>query len=102
MKVFPDVSGKISKAIKIKNPSATPNSLPFMLQAQSKPRKAKKNPKRIDRVAKGSGSSEKEVREFLSQFEKMEKMMGKFKKDRGFRKKLEKMMQGGGLQGMGM
>lgn len=67
----------------------------------------KKNPSlikssktRLDRIAKGSGSSEKDIREFLSQFEKMEKMMKKFKKDRGFRKKLEKMMKGGGMQGM--
>jgi signal recognition particle subunit SRP54 len=56
---------------------------------------------RIVRIAKGSGCSEKEVREFLSQFEKMEKMMNMFKKNRGFRKKMEKMMQGGkGLPGM--
>jgi signal recognition particle subunit SRP54 len=60
----------------------------------------KKNPTRISRVAKGSGCSEKEVREFLSQFEKMEKMMGMFKKNRGFRKKMEKMLKGGGIPGM--
>ena len=49
---------------------------------------------RIARIAKGSGCSEKEVREFLSQFEKMEKMMGMFKRNRGFRKKMENMMKG--------
>ncbi|MBI5227739.1 signal recognition particle protein [Candidatus Micrarchaeota archaeon] len=54
----------------------------------------KASPTRIARIAKGSGVSEKEVKEFLSQFEKMEKMMGKFKNDRGFRKKMEKMMSG--------
>ncbi len=52
---------------------------------------------RIARIARGSGTSEKDVREFLSQFEKMEKMMNRFKRDRGFRKKLEKMM--GNMQG---
>lgn len=61
----------------------------------------RKNPKlirgsksRIARIAKGSGCTENEVREFLSQFEKVEKMMEKFKKDRGFRSKIEKMMKG--------
>ncbi len=55
---------------------------------------------RITRIARGSGCSEKEVREFLSQFEKMEKMVTMFKKNRGFRKKMEKMMKGG-IPGMG-
>jgi signal recognition particle subunit SRP54 len=50
---------------------------------------------RMRRIAAGSGTTEKDVREFLSQFEKMEKMMGMFKRNRGFRKKMEKMMQGG-------
>jgi signal recognition particle subunit SRP54 len=49
---------------------------------------------RIQRIAKGSGCSEKDVREFLSQFEKMDKMMNMFKRNRGFRKKMEKMMAG--------
>ncbi|MBI5047147.1 hypothetical protein HZC07_05470 [Candidatus Micrarchaeota archaeon] len=44
--------------------------------------------------------SEKDVKEFLSQFEKMDKMMGMFKKNRGFRSKMEKMMKGGGLQNL--
>jgi len=62
----------------------------------------KNNASRISRIAKGSGCSEKDVREFLSQFEKMEKMMTMFKRDRGFRKKMEKMMSGmGGIPGMG-
>ncbi len=55
----------------------------------------KNNHSRIARIARGSGCSEKDVKEFLSQFEKMEKMMGMFKRNRGFRKKMEKMMQGG-------
>ncbi len=60
----------------------------------------KNSPPRIARIARGSGCTEKEVREFLSQFEKMEKMMGMFKRNRGFRKKMEKMMKGG-IPGMG-
>lgn len=55
----------------------------------------KSNSSRLARIAKGSGCDEKDVREFLSQFEKMEKMMGMFKKNRSFRKKMEKMMSGG-------
>jgi len=61
----------------------------------------KNNAARVARIAKGSGCSEKDVRDFLSQFEKMEKMMGMFKRNRGFRKKMEKMMQGKqGLPGL--
>ena len=55
----------------------------------------RKSPGRIVRVAKGSGTKEQEVREFLSQFEKMEKMMGMYKHNRGFKAQLEKMMKGG-------
>ena len=39
-----------------------------------------------------------DVRRLLTEFEKMEKMMGMFKKNRGFRKQMEKMMKGGGLK----
>lgn len=52
---------------------------------------------RISRIARGSGCGENEVREFLNMFEKMEKMMGMFKRNRGFRSKIEKMMKGGGM-----
>lgn len=55
----------------------------------------KVSPSRIARIARGCGCTEKDVREFLSQFDKMEKMMSRFKKDRGFRKKMEKLMGGG-------
>lgn len=66
-----------------------------MSKAEKKDASLLKNQKRIARIAKGSGCTEKEVREFISQFEKMEKMMNRFKKDRGFRKKMEKIMKGG-------
>lgn len=58
----------------------------------------RKNLSRIERVANGSGTTTKEVRQFLAQFEKLNKLFTKFKKDRGFRKKLEKMMQGGNFK----
>lgn len=57
----------------------------------------KKSRSRMERIAKGSGSSLEDVRAFISQFSKMEKMFTRFRKDRGFRKKLEKMMKGGGM-----
>jgi signal recognition particle subunit SRP54 len=72
-----------------------------MTKAEKKSAKLiKSQPTRIARIANGSGCSEKDVREFLSQFDKMEKMMGQFQKNRGFRKKIEQMIQGGGLANM--
>ncbi len=62
----------------------------------------RKSSSRIERIAKGSGTSDKEVREFLSQFEKMDKMMHMFKHNRGFRSKMEKMLKGGKLNLPGM
>ena len=59
-------------------------------------------PARVARIAGGSGCTEKDVREFLSQFEKMEKMMSQFQKNRGFRKKIEQMLQGGQLGNLKM
>ncbi len=60
----------------------------------------KKNRSRMERIATGSGCKPDEVRELISQFEKVEKMMNSFKKNRGLRKKLEKMMKkGGGMPG---
>ncbi len=62
----------------------------------------RKNATRIARIAKGSGTTENEVREFLSQFEKMEKMIKMYKNNRGFRAQLEKMMKGGKIPGLRM
>jgi signal recognition particle subunit SRP54 len=55
----------------------------------------KKNRSRLERIAKGSGTKSEQVRELLSQFEKVQKMMGQFKHNRGFRRQMEKMMKGG-------
>ncbi|MEK6981933.1 MAG: signal recognition particle receptor subunit alpha [Candidatus Micrarchaeota archaeon] len=62
----------------------------------------KKQPTRVARIAKGSGTGEKDVREFLAQFEKIEKMMNMFRKNRGFRSQIEKMMKGGNMAGLKM
>ena len=63
---------------------------------QSMTKEERKNPKilndsRIKRIAKGSGTSEQEVRELISQFKKMQKIAKMFK---GFdEKKLSSMLQ---------
>lgn len=54
----------------------------------------KRDRERMERIAKGSGSSVEDVRELIRQFERVKKMMEAFKKDRGFRKKMEKLLGG--------
>jgi len=77
---------------KLKKYEAMINS---MTKAEKKdPKLIRSSKSRLARIAKGSGCSENDVREFLSQFEKVEKMMEKFQKDRGFRTKIEKMLKG--------
>jgi signal recognition particle subunit SRP54 len=77
---------------KLKKYEAMINS---MTKAEKKdPKLIRSSKGRLARIAKGSGCSENDVREFLSQFEKVEKMMEKFQKDRGFRTKIEKMLKG--------
>ena len=49
---------------------------------------------RIKRVAKGSGTAEKDVRELLSDFAKMKKVISRFQTDRNFKKRLSKFMPG--------
>lgn len=49
---------------------------------------------RMERVAKGAGAKIEDVRELLSQFEKISGLMGGVKKNRGLRKKMEKFLQG--------
>lgn len=62
----------------------------------------RKSNSRVERIAKGAGCAPQDVKGFLNEFEKMEKMMNMFKKNRGFRKQMEKMMKGGNLKGLGM
>ncbi|MDE1874060.1 MAG: signal recognition particle receptor subunit alpha [Candidatus Micrarchaeota archaeon] len=47
---------------------------------------------RIKRIAKGSGSTEKEVREMIADFNKMRKLFGMMKNDRNVRKQFSKFM----------
>ncbi|MFH1306639.1 MAG: signal recognition particle receptor subunit alpha [Candidatus Micrarchaeota archaeon] len=65
----------------------------------------RKSKERVERIAKGAGAKPEDVRELLGQFEKISNLMGGVKKNRGFRKKMEKFMKGknidmGKLQGM--
>ncbi len=55
----------------------------------------KKSLSRIQRIAKGSGTDVKDVRELIKQYDLLKKMMGGFKHDRSFRRKIEKMMKRG-------
>ncbi len=57
----------------------------------------KKQKGRMERIAKGSGSKSEDVRELLTQFERISSMMDGFKKNRGMRKKLERMMGKAGV-----
>ena len=51
------------------------------------------DPNRILRIAKGSGTSEREVREMLSEFNKMKKLFNTFKNDRSFKKRFSGMIK---------
>ena len=62
----------------------------------------RKSRSRMERVSRGAGCSLEDVRGFLGQFSKMEKMFDRFRKDRGFRKKMEKMIKGGGMGNMNL
>ncbi|HUC38676.1 MAG TPA: signal recognition particle receptor subunit alpha [Candidatus Acidoferrum sp.] len=49
------------------------------------------NPERIKRIAKGSGTTEKDVHQLISDFNKMKKMFDTMKNDRTFRKRFAKL-----------
>ncbi len=49
---------------------------------------------RVARIAKGSGTTEKDVRELLNDFNKMKKMMSQFQNNRQLKKHLSKFMPG--------
>jgi len=54
----------------------------------------RKSRSRVERIAQGSGTKPEEVRELLAHFEKVSGMFNQFKKNRGMRKRMEKMMKG--------
>ncbi|MCX6775334.1 MAG: signal recognition particle receptor subunit alpha [Candidatus Micrarchaeota archaeon] len=55
----------------------------------------RKNRGRMERIAKGSGTSVEDVRDLIAQFEKMKKFLDAFKKNRGLRRQVERFMKGG-------
>ena len=57
----------------------------------------RKSRTRIERIAAGSGTKPEDVRDLLTQFERVNGMFTSFKKNRGFRKKMEKMMKGANI-----
>ncbi len=57
----------------------------------------RKHRSRMARIARGSGTSEQDVRDLLVQFERVSGLFGQFKKNRGLRKKMEKMMKGANI-----
>ncbi len=66
-----------------------------MTKKERENEKLMRDPKRIRRVASGSGCSEKDVRELLNDFNKMKKMMGAMQNDRDLKRRLSKFMPGG-------
>jgi signal recognition particle subunit SRP54 len=58
-----------------------------MSKAERKNERLLHDAKRIARIASGSGTSEKDVRSMISEFNKMKKLFGSIKNDRGFKKK---------------
>ncbi|MCD6227745.1 signal recognition particle protein [Candidatus Micrarchaeota archaeon] len=61
------------------------------------PEIVKKSKSRMERIAKGAGVETRDVRQLIREFEKVTKMLNMFKKNRGLRKKAEKMLKSGNL-----
>ncbi len=53
-----------------------------------------KDPKRVSRIARGSGVAEKDVRDLISDFNKMKKMADMLKNNRDVKKQMSKFMPG--------
>jgi signal recognition particle subunit SRP54 len=66
-----------------------------MTKEERKSDRLVKEQSRIARIAKGSGTTEKDVRGLISDFNKMKKMVNVFKNDRNVKKNLSKFMPGG-------
>lgn len=60
----------------------------------------RKQPSRMERIARGSGTKPESVRSFLSQFAKMKKMYEQLQKNKGMQKQLERFLKKGGGKGM--
>jgi signal recognition particle subunit SRP54 len=60
-----------------------------MTKAERNDEKLLHQPGRVARIAKGSGTTEKDVHALVSDFNKMKKMFGMFKNDRGMKKRFK-------------
>lgn len=67
-----------------------------MTKDERKDEKLLRNTKRIARIAKGSGTTERDVRELISDFNKMRKMADMLKNNRDVKKQMSKFMPGMG------
>ncbi len=63
-----------------------------MTKAERQDEKLLHDPKRIERIARGSGTSVNDVHRLVSDFNKMKKMFNSMKNDRNFKKKFAKFM----------
>jgi signal recognition particle subunit SRP54 len=64
-----------------------------MTTAERRNERLVREPSRISRIAKGSGTSEKDVRNMISEFNRMKKFYEMFKNDRNVKKNLSRFMQ---------
>ena len=69
-------------------------------QEREDPDIIRKQPSRMERIAKGSGTKPEAVRSFLTQFAKMKKMYEQLQKNKGMQKQLERFLKKGKGQGM--
>jgi len=67
-----------------------------MTKDERRNEKLLRDPKRIARIAKGSGTTEKDVRELIADFNKMKKMADMLKNNRDLQRKMSKFMPGMG------
>ena len=70
------------------------NIINSMTTEERKSERLLRDPKRIARIAKGSGTTDRDVRELISDFNKMKKMAGMLKNNRDLKKQMSKFMPG--------
>lgn len=72
------------------------NIISSMTKEERKDGKLLKDPRRIARIAKGSGTTEKDVKDLIADFNKMKKMADMLKNNRDVKKQMSKFMPGMG------
>ena len=72
------------------------NIISSMTKEERKDGKLLKDPRRIARIAKGSGTTEKDVKDLIADFNKMKKMADMLKNNRDMKKQMSKFMPGMG------